>query len=170
MEQPQLLQIPLDDKDVVYTPDWVARDMVEFFQPSGRILDPCKGNGVFLNYLPGAEWCEIQDGKDFFAWNEPVDWLIGNPPYRQLSRWLKHSMSIANHIVYLLPLKAVFISGFRIREYAKWGKVIHERYYADGGALDWPIHDAIGGVYIQRGYEGPMYSSIYQLPSESTDK
>jgi hypothetical protein len=65
--QPQLLQIPLDPGDVVYTPDWVARDMVEFFKPSGRILEPCKGDGVFLKYLPPhAEWCEIQEGRDFF--------------------------------------------------------------------------------------------------------
>ena len=47
--QPQLLQIPLDPDDVVYTPDWVAKDMVEFFKPSGRILEPCKGDGVFLD-------------------------------------------------------------------------------------------------------------------------
>jgi hypothetical protein len=30
----------LDPQDVVYTPDWVARDMVEYFKPSGRILEP----------------------------------------------------------------------------------------------------------------------------------
>ena len=40
MTQPQLLQIALDPGDVVYTPDWVARDMVDYFKPSGRILDP----------------------------------------------------------------------------------------------------------------------------------
>ena len=38
--------------------------MVEFFKPSGRILEPCKGDGVFLKYLPSAEWCEIQEGRD----------------------------------------------------------------------------------------------------------
>lgn len=68
--QPQLLQIALDPGDVVYTPDWVARDMVEYFKPSGRILEPCAGDGAFLEYLPGAEWCEIEKGRDFFAWNE----------------------------------------------------------------------------------------------------
>ena len=49
--QPQLLKIPLDPGDVVYTPDWVARDMVEFFKPSGRILEPCAGDGVLATHL-----------------------------------------------------------------------------------------------------------------------
>jgi adenine-specific DNA-methyltransferase len=52
--QPQLLQIALDKKDVVYTPDWVARDMVDFFKPTGRILEPACGDGAILKYLPGA--------------------------------------------------------------------------------------------------------------------
>ena len=57
-------------KDVVYTPDNVARDMVQFFKPSGRILEPSKGEGVFLKYLPGADWYEITEGKDFFNYND----------------------------------------------------------------------------------------------------
>ena len=30
--------------DRVYTPEWVARDMLEHFRPSGRILEPCRGD------------------------------------------------------------------------------------------------------------------------------
>lgn len=78
LQQAQLLQIALDPADVVYTPDWAAKDMVDFFRPSGRILEPCKGGGVFLKYLPPeTEWCEIAEGVDFFAWSKPVDWCCG---------------------------------------------------------------------------------------------
>lgn len=52
------------EKDVVYTPDWCARDMVEHFKPNGRVLEPSKGGGAFLQYLPGAEWCEIAYGAE----------------------------------------------------------------------------------------------------------
>lgn len=52
------------DKDVVYTPDWCARDIVQHFKPEGRVLEPSKGGGAFLQYLPGAEWCEITEGRD----------------------------------------------------------------------------------------------------------
>ena len=73
MAQMQLLQETLSKNDVVYTPDWAANDIVSWFKPSGKILEPCKGKGVFLSHIPGAYWCEISEGKDFFAWNEPMD-------------------------------------------------------------------------------------------------
>ena len=126
--QPQLLQIPLDPSDVVYTPDWVARDMVEFFKPSGRILEPCAGDGVFLKYLPpDTEWCEIQQGRDFFAWNEPVDWCFGNPPYRMFAKWTYHSMEIANDICYLLPADKPFRSWKMVKTMFGWGQIKHIR-------------------------------------------
>lgn len=60
--------------DVVFTQDHIARDIVRYFKPTGRMLDPCCGNGAFLKYMPGADWCEITKGKDFFEWKDPVDW------------------------------------------------------------------------------------------------
>ena len=169
MSQMQLLQIPLDPQDVVYTPDWVASDMVSFFQPSGVILDPCKGDGVFLKYLPPAEWCEIEKGKDFYAWNTPVDWVFGNPPYSQFSKWLGHSMEFANNIVYLIPLTRLFNSGFFIKRIMKWGGIAHMRYYADGGELGWNIGFAIGAVHFQKGYSGGMFLSEAALPSNTAN-
>lgn len=161
--QPQLLQIPLDEKDVVYTPDWVAKDMVEFFKPSGRILEPCKGDGVFLKYLPKhTEWCEIQEGRDFFAWSEPVDWIVGNPPYRMSGKFMRHGMKIANNFVYLIPCDKPFISYGMIETVNNWGGIVHMRTYGTGSKLGFPIGYAVGAIHFQRGYTGPMYSSIYE--------
>ena len=161
--QPQLLNIALDPGDVVYTPDWVARDMVEFFKPSGRILEPCKGDGVFLKYLPAhTEWCEIQNGRDFFKWNEQVDWVFGNPPYSQFSKWLAHSMKFAENIVYFIPLTRLFNSMFFIRRTLDYGGIKHMRAYTDGGGLGWDIGFAIGAIHFQRNYRGPMYTTIYE--------
>ena len=159
------MNIPLIESDVVYTPEWVAQDMVEFFKPSGRILEPCKGDGVFLKYLESAEWCEIQEGKDFFAWSAAVDWLFGNPPYSVFSQWLSHSMSVANNICYLIPLNKPFNSGKMLKEWHEWGRIIHMRYYANGGVLGFPIGFACGAVHFKKGYHGPMYSSMAALPS-----
>lgn len=108
--------------DVVYTPDWAARHMVEHFRPAGSVLEPCKGAGVFMPYLPGAEWCEIAEGRDFFDWHTPVDWIIGNPPYSLTRKWFRHSYGLADNIVYLVPLRNVFGAyGFleEIREYRR---------------------------------------------------
>ena len=173
MAQMQLLKTSLVEKDVVYTPDWVARDMVEFFQPSGRILEPSKGDGVFLKYLPSStEWCEINEGRDFFAWHTPIDWVFGNPPYSVFSDWITHSFSIANHVCYLIPLNKPFNSGKMLQEWHEWGRIIHMRYYANGGALGFPIGFACGAVYYQKGYFGPMYTSMAEtcLTTHATDR
>lgn len=55
------------DSDYVQTPHWCAYDMVNFFKPSGNVLDPCRGeNKVFHNILH-CDYAEIKEGKDFFA-------------------------------------------------------------------------------------------------------
>jgi len=65
--------------DIVYTPRWVAEDMVNHFKPFGNILEPCRGGGVFMEFLPpNTEWCEIVEGRDFFEWETPVDWVVSN--------------------------------------------------------------------------------------------
>ena len=158
--QTQLCPVAQRQRNVVYTPDWVARDMVEFFQPSGRILEPCKGDGVFLNYLPRAEWCEIQEGKDFFAWTSPVDWLIGNPPYSQYLRWLKHGVEIAENIVYLIPCDYAINTTEGITTVYKWGGIQHIRVYGDGRALGFPVHRPIGAVSYRKDYQGSISISF----------
>lgn len=155
--QPQLLQIALDPGDVVYTPDWVARDMVNYFKPSGRILEPCAGDGVFLKYLPPeTEWCEIEKGRDFFSWRERVDWIVGNPPYRMSGKWTYHSMQLADDFVYLLPCDKPFISGKIFRTMQKWGEVKHTRFYGTGTSIGFPVGFAVGAIHFQRGWHGGM--------------
>jgi hypothetical protein len=71
MMQETLFAREHDPSDVVYTPDWCASDMIDWFKPSGRVLDPCKGAGAFFDKMPdGAEWCEIREGRDFFEGRE----------------------------------------------------------------------------------------------------
>ena len=159
LQQPQLLHISLDVKDVVYTPNREAYDMINYFKPSGRILEPCRGLGAFTQYLPDAEWCDIEQGRDFFAWNEPVDWCFGNPPYGQFSKWMYHSMTISENICYLIPLDKPFISGKMIIKMLEWGGAKHMRFYGTGHELKFPTGFAVGAVYFQRDYFGGMTMS-----------
>lgn len=161
--QPQLLPIALDPRDIVYTPDWVAADMVSYFKPSGRILEPSCGDGVFLKYLPeNTEWCEIELDVDFFRWSSAVDWLFGNPPYSVFSEWMSHGMKIANNICYLIPLNKPFNSGKIMKAWKEYGGIVAMRYYANGGKLDFPIGFAIGAVWFQKGYKGKTDITIYE--------
>ena len=42
------------EKDIVMTPVYLAKNIIEHFEPTGLILDPCRGEGAFYdNY----NWC-----------------------------------------------------------------------------------------------------------------
>ena len=160
--QPQLLQMALKTKDVVYTPDWVAKDMVEYFKPSGRILEPSCGDGVFLKYLPAdAEWCEIEKGRDFFAYNKQVDYCFGNPPYGLFRKWLEHSFTIAKNIVYLIPVYKVLYDFGGLKKINQYGGIVSIRVYGRGNVANFPFGQAVGAVHFQRGYKGKTEITIY---------
>lgn len=141
--------------DQVYTPEWVAKDMIEWFKPSGKILEPCKGFGAILKQLPNsAEWCEITEGKDFYDWNTPVDWIISNPPYSKFREWMNHSYSIADNIVYLCPLNKFFNAYGQVKICREYGWVKHIRIYGTGTKLNFPMGNTIGAMHFARNYFG----------------
>jgi hypothetical protein len=167
--QAQLIQMALNHKDVVYTPDDVAKDVVDFFRPSGLCLDPCKGDGAFLRYLPpGSEWCEIENGIDFFAWAKPVDWIIGNPPFSIFYEWLRHSITLADNIGYLIPTAKCFTAHRTIKMIFEWGGMPKIMFFGTGRTINLPLGFAIGAVHFQRGYRGGTEFSFRPAPGITT--
>ena len=147
--------------DVVHTPVEVARDIVEHFAPSGRCLDPCKGDGAFFKHMPtGTDFCELADGKDFFNWTAPVDWIVSNPPYSIFSEWLDRSFNVAENIVYLIPIAKVFTSYERIKQIYAWGGVKEIYFIGTGRSIGFPFGFALGAVHFQRGYRGGILLSF----------
>jgi hypothetical protein len=145
----------------IYTPEWAAIDMIAHFNPSGKILEPCRGGGVFTDLLPAADWCEIREGKDFFNYHNKVDWIISNPPYSLIRKFILHSFKLADNIVYLIPVwKAYNAIGLQ-EELRKWGGIKEIRWYGGGGKLGFPMGNGIGAVYWKKEYTGPCYTSFY---------
>ena len=151
--QPVLFHAPVE-KDVVYTPAWLAELVVNHFNPTGRCLDPCKGDGAFHRLLPAAEWCEIAEGRDFFSWDKHVDWIIGNPPYSCLLGWIRHSFKIAENVVYLMPLHRVFASYEFMTDMRRWGGVKEILIVGTGATAGFPFGHCLGTVHYKRGYRG----------------
>ena len=107
----------LNKNDIVFTPDEIAEKLVKMFKPTGKILEPCKGEGAFMKFLPkNTDWCEIADGRDFFDYTKKVDWIITNPPYSNFDDFLKHSMEVANNIVFLVPIAKMLKSWGTIKK------------------------------------------------------
>ena len=164
--QPQLIQSNLNSSDMVFTSDWVARDMVEWFKPSGTILEPSSGDGVFLKYLPSNTlWCEIEKGRDFFAHQTSVDWIVGNPPYSQYVDFMMHSMRLANNILYVVPINKPFNSSNLYESLMSWGCIAHIRYYGKSRSVfrDVDIGFGVGAVHFSKSATCTTYSSYNDL-------
>jgi hypothetical protein len=140
--------------DVIYTPEPIAKEIVEHFKPTGRILDPCRGGGAFWKAMPGADWCEISEGRDFFKWREPVDWIVSSPPYSILDAWMNHSYAVATNIVYLLPLPKLFNSARRLQTICELGGMREVLVVTVGRKLGFPWGYACGAVHFETGYKG----------------
>lgn len=165
--QPSLFHIEVT-KDEVFTPDWLAKDMVEYFLPASfrrkpmTCLDPCAGDGVFYKYLPvGSLWCEIKNKRDFYALHVKVDWIISNPPYSHLLSWIRHSFTVSKNIVYLVPIHRIWNSNEFLDDLYKWGGIAHIRRYGTGTDCGFPFGHAVAAIHFQKDYDGPIHRSKY---------
>ncbi len=161
--QPSLLFVAIK-KDVVYTPRWLAKGIVEYFQPSGLCLDPCMGDGAFYDFLPknGRDWCEIKKGRDFLTYLSHVDWVIGNPPYSCLLEWVRHSFKVADNVVYLLPLHRVMTSASFLDDVYVWGGLKEVLFIGTGTDVGFSFGHALAVVHYQRGWHGGTKWTKYQ--------
>lgn len=147
--------------DRIYTPEWAVKDMIDHFKPTGKILEPCKGMGSFTDHLPNCDWCELDEGKDFFEYSTKVDWILSNPPYSLIRKFILHSFEMCDNIVYLIPVWKAFNAinlQYSLRDY---GGIKEIRWYGGGGKLGFPMGNGIGAVYYKRNYDGPIYTTFY---------
>ena len=102
--------MPNFDNGFHYTPIEITKELIKDidFIDGEKILETCRGGGAFYDILPDnivKDWCEIDLGRDFFAYKKKVDISIANPPYRieingerknAIIKWLDHQFSITN--------------------------------------------------------------------------
>jgi hypothetical protein len=145
-----------DSNDDVQTPRALARMLVRHFRPKGRVLEPCRGDGNFLRFLPRtAEWCEIKAGRDFFAWDKRVDWIVTNPPWSQIRRFLQHAMTHADHVVFLLTVNHVWTKA-RLRDIRTAGFGLRQIVLVDMPSGFPQSGFQLGAVHVARGWTGPI--------------
>lgn len=157
--------------DIFYTPENLAKYLIEYYKPKGKILDPARGNGAFYKFLPdGSDWCEIEEGKNFFLYQDKVDWIITNPPFSKLSMYMEKSFKISKHVVYLINVAALFTK-YRIKLINNSGFGIVEIHFVRQPETFTQCGRIPGGVYFRKGYSGKVkfsYSDDYDLPYKSS--
>lgn len=146
-----------EDKDIVMTPPELAIDIISHFNPSGLVLDPCKGEGAFYNNFSGLkDWCEISQGKDFFEYKSKVDWIITNPPWSKIRDFLHHGMQISDNIVYLITINH-YTTKRRLRDMKENGFGLKEIYCVTTPPKPWPsLGFQLAAVHTKRGYTGDI--------------
>tara|TARA_R100001463_G_C3482146_1_gene217049 strand:+ start:354 stop:869 length:516 start_codon:yes stop_codon:yes gene_type:complete len=89
--------------DIIYTPKELAKNCINSFtlEKDDIVLDAFYGQGIFYNNYPSyvkKEFTEIEQpyNKDFFKYNNKVDWIITNPPFSKINDVLEHTINITN--------------------------------------------------------------------------
>jgi len=149
----------LKPNDVVLTPRRVAKEMIDGYDiPAGAtILDPCKGDGAFLDQYPGdceTDWCEITEGRDFFDYQGRVDWIITNPPYSIIEEFMAKCFEVADDVALLIPMSKWVSSLRRIRAVLAFGNVVSIRIIS-ASRCGFPFGFPACALHIRRGYDGP---------------
>jgi hypothetical protein len=146
------------EKDLVMTPEYLAKEIINHFNPSGIILDPSRGEGAFYDNFPGNnnDWCELGEGKDFLIYNKKVDWIITNPPWSKMQQFLEHGMKVSDNIVYLTTINH-YTTKKRIRDMRKYNFSIAEIYCVPTPTKPWPqLGFQLAAVHTKRDHGGDI--------------
>jgi hypothetical protein len=156
--------LPHGGNDRMYTLDLLARDIVNHFRPTGKILEPAAGGGAFLRALRGCDWCEIDKRVNFFKCQRHYDWIITNPPYSLSTEFLRESLELADNIVFLCPINSWFQRA-RERAISEAGFAIVETCRIPVPPPPWPQFGlSLGATWVRRGWLGRMSNT--RLPSQ----
>lgn len=156
--------MPKGGNDNVYTPDWLARAIMDHFKPDGKLLEPCRGKGAFYKLMPkGSPWCEIAEGRDFMAYKGRVDWVVTNPPWSELRAFLKKSMEVADNVVFLCLVNAIFMKA-RMRDIREAGFVVNEILLVPTPKAPWTQTGfCLGAVHICKTSAGDTDGNLCRI-------
>lgn len=142
--------------DKVFTKQSTAKWIVNHFNPNGSILEPAAGEDVFYNLFNNKEKyrCEITDGIDFFDWDKKVDWIITNPPYSIYDLFLQKAFSIAENVVFFVPIAKAFKSNKVQKMVIEYGGLKEIIYMGGGNRHGFVFGFPVGCLYYKKNYSG----------------
>lgn len=117
-----------------YTPVACAKALIALtpIAEGDTLLEPFRGGGAFYDNFPEGhpkDYCEIDEGKDFFLFNGTFDVIITNPPFRiegadgkrvnALVKCMDKSFEVANKVVAVL-INVKCFNGLTPLRLGKW--------------------------------------------------
>ena len=102
-----------------------------------------------------SDWCEISENKDFFNYQEKVDWIITNPPFSLFRKFLIHSMQISENIVYLCTINHIWLKA-RLRDIKEYGFGINEIILINTPITFPQSGFQVGIIYLKKTYKNKI--------------
>lgn len=156
--------VPNGGNDRVWTPDDLTKNIVDHFKPTGRILEPCRGQGAFTRAMPTAKWCEIDEEIDFLTTEGHWDWIVTNPPWSKITPFLKKAMEVSDNIVFLALLNAWFQKK-RMQDMQEAGFGFKEILLLDTPKKPWPQTGfQLAAVHISKKHNNQVNFSHLKHP------
>ncbi len=95
--------------DYYPTPNWCFEELPLDWKRFTGAHEPCGGDGRIISFLQSNEipttYSEIREGNNFLDWEGYTDLILTNPPFNQTIEFLHHSLTRANTVIMLLPLR-----------------------------------------------------------------
>ena len=158
--------------DLIMTPDYLAHQVVGYFLPqiSGRVLEPCAGDGAFLRAfsahgLTDVVSLELSRNTDFFGFNEKIDWIITNPPWSLAREFAKHAYTLAHDIVWLINTGHFLGFRARLRDCREAGFGVKEALLCDTPKKEtgWPQSGfQLGALHFRKAWTDGMIFSVLE--------
>ena len=143
--------------DVHFTNSILAKNIIDHFSPSGKCLEPFKGEGSFYKHLPsGSDWCEITEGRDFFEYKEQVNWIITNPPFSIMTKVFEHYFILSNNCIFLVPISKYWSSASRLAASKKYGGLKEIYHTGTGRKIGFDIGFPFAALHFVKDYKGPI--------------
>lgn len=156
--------------DVHYTHRPLVAALVAHFKPVGKCLDPFFGDGAFHECMPGAEFCEISMGKDFFDYQGHVDWIVSNPPFSILTKVFEKAFSVADNCVFLMGIAKYWNSGPRLRLAKEYGALKEIHHVGVGRKIGFDNGFPFAAMHFEKGYRGPIQQTWSSYTSDAEVK
>lgn len=154
--------VPTNTKreDCVQTPINYAKRISNYFNPSGKILEPCCGDGNFVKELMKLQNVrvvsyDILNGIDFFDEIRHFDWIITNPPYSKMRKFIQKSMQVSDNIVFLTSINHLWLKA-RLRDIENAGFGIREIVIFNTPKTFPQSGFQFGCFHLKRGYIGDI--------------
>lgn len=145
--------------DVVMTPPNLAKRLIKHFNPTGYGLEPCRGTGNIWSQLENADWCEIAEGRDFYEYNNRVDYVFTNPPWSHIRKFLQHSYTITDNVYILCTVNHLWTKS-RLRDMTNAGFGIKEVCIFETPKNFPQSGFQCGMIYLKKGHNGEIKFSI----------